>query len=238
LNHSDASLIFALFSFGKLAHVDSVANGIKCGCHCPSCGEPVIAVQGDHLAHHFRHVAETECATGFETMAHMLAKQIIAEAKRLRLPSLSVKIDDDEPLCVDEQMADLADVVIEPWKRGLRPDAVASWQDLEIGIEIFVTNECDEDKIARYKQRNLAALEIDLSQFKDVLDPTHFEYAVIEGARRKWLYHPYMNEPARRVERKLLKHNAEIAKSHADSRNDPVGQQLVEEWFKHFWAGA
>jgi len=235
--HSDTSLIFALASFAHLAHVDSVANGAACGCHCPECGEPVLAVQGVQLAHHFRHVGESGCGAGYETMAHILAKQIIAEEKRVRLPALTVQLPEGDHLFIEDQMAALTNVEIEPWRRGIRPDAVARWEETEIGIEVYVRNLCDPMKVKRYRDRGLAAIEIDLSGFKEKLEPKAFRHAVVYGARRRWLFHPYENEPARRVERKLLEHNAEIAKSHADSRNDPVGQALVEEWFKHFWAG-
>lgn len=235
---TDTSLIFALRSFAQLAHVDSVANGAGCGCHCPDCGEPVLAIQGEQLAHHFRHAAESNCRSSYESMAHILAKQVIAEEKRLRLPALMVKLPDEgDHLFIEDHIASLTNVEIEPWKKGMRPDAVATWEDTEIGIEVFVTNRCDPVRVKRYRDRNMAALEINLSGFAESLDPKTFRNAVIHGASRRWLFHPYENEPARRVERKLLKHNAEIAKSHADTRNDPVGQALVEEWFKHFWAG-
>lgn len=236
--HHDTSLIFALATFAHLAHVDTVANGVACGCHCPECGEPVIAVQGDVLAHHFRHTSESACGSGYETMAHILAKQIIAEEKQLRLPALTVKLPEGDHLFVEDQIADLESVDIEPWRKGIRPDAVAKWDNTEIGIEVYVTNLCDPLKVKGYSDRKLAAIEIDLSGFAEGLEPKPFRDAVIFGARRRWLFHPYQNEPARRVERKLLQHNAEIAKSHADSRQDPVGQALVDEWFRHFWAGA
>lgn len=235
--NSDASLIFALRSFAHLAHVDSVANGAACGCHCPDCGEPVLAIQGEQLTHHFRHATESSCRGSYESMAHILAKQVIAEEKRLRVPALAVKIPDEEVLLVDDQIANLDGVEIEPWRRGFRPDATAKWDGMEFGIEAFVTNRCDSSKVKKYRDRNLAAIEIDLSRFAERLDPSIFRSAVIQNAPRRWLFHPYQNEPARRVERKLMKHNAEIARGHADSRQDPVGQALVEEWFKHFWAG-
>ena len=171
-------------------------------------------------------------------MAHMLAKQIVADEQKVRVPRLEVTVPDFDSLIVEDQMAELRDVLIEPWSRGLRPDATATWDDIKVAIEIFVTNECDDAKITKYREQNLPAIEIDLSSFRDGLEPSRFKFAVLHGARRRWLYHPYMNEPARRVERKLLQHNAEIAKSHADARCDPVGQSLVEEWFRHFWASA
>lgn len=238
MTYRDSSLIFAMHSFARLAHVDSVPNGVACGCHCPDCGEPLMAVQGEQIAHHFRHIANSDCVSGYETMAHILAKQIIGDAGHLRVPSLLVEFPDHEHTFIKDQIVELSDVAIEPWRKGVRPDAMATWEDMRFGIEIFVTNKCDRRKTDGYKKQKLAALEIDLSEFRDDLDPVAFRDAVLFGARRTWLFHPWQLEPARQIERQILESNANIAKLHADSRGDPVGQALVEEWFRRFWADA
>jgi hypothetical protein len=57
---------------GRLVHVDTVENGLACGCRCPKCGESVIAKQSDENAHHFAHRSDSlgvrTCSGGCETV--------------------------------------------------------------------------------------------------------------------------------------------------------------------------
>lgn len=73
-------LTYALSAEGKLVHIDSVANGKKCGCFCTYCGEPLQAKQGAKRKHHFSHLSGTECEAAYESMLHLLAKEKIQEA--------------------------------------------------------------------------------------------------------------------------------------------------------------
>ena len=75
-----AYLTYALNAEGKLVHVDSVPNGMACGCFCTYCGEPLQAKQGEKRKHHFSHLSGTECEGGVESMLHLLAKEKIQEA--------------------------------------------------------------------------------------------------------------------------------------------------------------
>lgn len=52
-----AFLTYALDESNILVHVDNVANGAKCACHCPHCNEPLHAKNsGEQREHHFAHV--------------------------------------------------------------------------------------------------------------------------------------------------------------------------------------
>ena len=73
-------ITYALNVKRKLVHVDSVPNGKACGCFCTYCGEPLLAKQGVKRKHHFSHISGTECASAYESMLHLLAKERIQEA--------------------------------------------------------------------------------------------------------------------------------------------------------------
>ncbi len=47
-------LIYALKD-GIAMSVENVESGLKCGCICPSCGEPLVAKKGTKRMHHFSH---------------------------------------------------------------------------------------------------------------------------------------------------------------------------------------
>jgi len=47
-----AFLTFALDEGGALVHVDDVAKGTKCGCHCPHCNAPLYAKNAGQIREH------------------------------------------------------------------------------------------------------------------------------------------------------------------------------------------
>ncbi|MGI6222281.1 MAG: competence protein CoiA family protein [Prevotella sp.] len=76
-------LTYALNKKGELVHIDSVPNGNECGCICPHCKKPLCAKNGGdgkRRVHHFAHQSGSECALGYETMLHLLAKERIQKA--------------------------------------------------------------------------------------------------------------------------------------------------------------
>ncbi len=68
-NKEKGLMTFALDQENRLVHVDSVPNGLKCNCHCPSCGEKLSARQGKKKQHSFAHSSQNEfkCAYGYQT---------------------------------------------------------------------------------------------------------------------------------------------------------------------------
>ncbi len=86
-----SNIIYAVDSDGNLAHIDDVPNGLKCGCVCPSCGVPLVAKNGgSKMGHHFAHSNGADCATGYQTSIHLLAKEIIQESKKIYIPTIGV----------------------------------------------------------------------------------------------------------------------------------------------------
>lgn len=81
---------FAVSSTGAAADVRGVERGLACGCTCPSCGEPVIAKQGQDRTWHFAHQSGAACAGALESALHLAAKEVLAAAKQLWLPKLTV----------------------------------------------------------------------------------------------------------------------------------------------------
>ena len=50
---------------GAITHVKDVDSGLKCGCVCPACGEPLVARKGTKIMHHFAHKAGHNCEYGY-----------------------------------------------------------------------------------------------------------------------------------------------------------------------------
>ena len=76
---------------GELIDISSVDRGLKCGCVCPSCNQPLIAKKGEKMVQHFAHKSTDECEYGYETSLHLLAKEIISKSKKFTIPSVYVE---------------------------------------------------------------------------------------------------------------------------------------------------
>ena len=47
---------------GRMVHVDSVPRGLRCGCTCLNCHEPLLARHGEKNEHGFAHHSDTRGA--------------------------------------------------------------------------------------------------------------------------------------------------------------------------------
>ena len=75
-------ITYAINQNGELIYVDNVPNGSECHCVCPACHEKMVAKNNGKIRmHHFAHISGTECVNGYETMKHLLAKEIITETR-------------------------------------------------------------------------------------------------------------------------------------------------------------
>ena len=75
-------LTLAQHSSGKILSIRVAANGLACDCIC-TCGERLIARQGEFKDWSFAHESGAECAGALETVLHKAAIQLIVDEKRL-----------------------------------------------------------------------------------------------------------------------------------------------------------
>lgn len=158
----------------ELVHVDSVPNGLDCNCTCPRCGEKMIAKQGKINEHHFAHSSGSECEGYYETVMHILAKEIIAEEKCVMLPEYKdiyndfIEIDNyTNYFKLDSKILKFESVEIEQRNdlNDLQPDIVGITGDgLRLWIEIAVTHKCDDNKIQKIKNNNINCIEIQIPE--------------------------------------------------------------------------
>lgn len=77
---------------GKILHISEITKrerGKACNCICPYCKEPLVAKKGKQNVHHFAHlVLECEPHKAYESVIHLIAKDILVEKKYIRVPSL------------------------------------------------------------------------------------------------------------------------------------------------------
>ena len=77
-------LAYAFNADKKLVHIDTVKNGLECNCTCPGCHESLVAKNdGKIREHHFAHLSGNDCGTGYMTIRHIWAEEILLENRVL-----------------------------------------------------------------------------------------------------------------------------------------------------------
>lgn len=171
---------------GSLVHISSpdIFSGLT-NCVCPECHETLIARKGEINQHHFAHKGEAGdplyagCMGGFETAAHLRAKEIIAEAGEIMFP--------------DNKMVRLDSVLLE--KRldphALQPDITVKFGETTAVIEIYITNRCSAAKRELLQSRLIPSMEIVLQKWRhEVTNDEEYREAVLRKASRVWIYDP------------------------------------------------
>ena len=161
-------LAYAFNEDKKLVHIDTVKNGLDCNCTCPGCNEPLVAKNdGKIREHHFAHLSGNDCGTGYMTIRHIWAEEILFENR-----TLPIAVDGKKGYLKTERMGrevTLTELNIIPDIFGR---AVLSFNylglqlpgDIPFIVEIYVTHKVDENKAAIIKRAGIPAVEIDLSK--------------------------------------------------------------------------
>lgn len=186
-----------------LTHVLDVPRGLACGCVCAACGEPLVAKKGDSRQHHFAHVGGAECSSAVETALHLAAKGILQQRLEIVLPAVTVDFYGPRPsiTLAPEQRYQLDSVVLERRLGQIVPDVLAYVRGRPLLVEIRVTHEVDEQKVARIRDLGLSAVEIDLSRAPRELALPDLEPLVIEpGKQTRWVH----NAAAERRRQQIL----------------------------------
>lgn len=201
MKNTDIKLPFGLNEHKTLVHVSEVPKGKKCGCICPACQTPLLAIKGTKNQHHFRHDVVKQCVGGVETAIHMYAKQIIKERNNIALPeyALSVskkdtkgKIHSDQEIITKNGTVVQFDLIeVEKGLHGIIADILAVAGGKQLIIEIFYRHKVDEHKREKIIKSNMSAIEIDLSRLslKDLEDKEAFWLYLNDSTNIKWLHH-------------------------------------------------
>ena len=188
---------------GAMVSVEAVARGLACDCVCPACRSPLVAAKGEVVRHHFRHLAENPaCREARETALHLFAKQIICDTLNLQLPL---------------DLGDMRSAVAEVIRDDLRFDVLATYDEEDVAVEIFVAHRVPLEKVQKLVARQITAVEIDLSAFRDAdLSEADWRVAVLVKAPRRWLCEPGFIRRAREIEVERLREAARLAAAAAD----------------------
>ncbi len=144
-------ITYALNSENKLVNVNDVLNGENCNCFCPKCHAKLVAKNNGKIrVHHFAHASNSECVGAYQTMIHLLAKEIIYETKILPLAqngkllaAVDIRIEEK----IDEIIPDILGIV--PITYNETNQVIGA---LPVIVEIYVTHKVDETKAEKIKK--------------------------------------------------------------------------------------
>ncbi|WP_353180536.1 competence protein CoiA family protein [Salinisphaera sp. T5B8] len=197
---SSAKFAWGISESGVLQHIGTVPSGLACRCFCLDCANPLIAHKGRIKAAHFQHAVTTDCLG--ESVLHKAAKQILVDASTNGL-SLDTSESRGELIREDitgqihrrdwyvaAQRIPLNSVSLEArLADDLIADAVVRVSSSHpLAVEIYVTNQKDEEAETKYRELAHDALEIDLSSERWDIGPELLQQRVLENAPRRWLY--------------------------------------------------
>lgn len=206
----------------KFVHVNSVPNGIKCGCICPECEDDLIAKNNcKDKSNHFAHVNLVEGRACLMTQLHLAAQNYFLNIAKFNLPKVLLTYD-GRVLTAPSKTINITSSKLEAPFGKFRADVLLETDIGQIVIEISVTHESEKPKIKYYKENEIPSLEYDLARLKslevksvvDLLSknqaPSKWHYAWCE----KQLIHDYI-ENKRLEELAELKRRRESAKKSA-----------------------
>lgn len=206
------------------------APGLACELNCPACDGPLIAyLRTTRKRKHFGHHSRGECRYAYETALHVYAKQLIEQHAALTLPPV---VTGSGKVLHRQTDTRFDSVSLEKRFHEIVPDITAIKRDRRLLVEIAVTHPCEERKLRVLAQRQVAAVEIDLSGYRFSVDPELLDDAILSSAPRKWVHHPAIESENRAEETRRL---AAAAARTAVERKKAVKEaerlsRLVQQW--------
>ena len=184
---------------GILFRAFEVENGLRCGCICPGCQQPLNAANnGEKVVPHFRHAQSNDCTTGFREGVRRAAVALIVQHKQLMLPAFldiaRITIASGRLL---EEKVELPPVMItaESVERfveldGLRGHTVLHLSGRQLIVRIKMASRMEHERYRQFRALEHSSMEIDLHHLalEQINDADSFTHAVLQDqSNRSWI---------------------------------------------------
>lgn len=190
---------------GEWIHIKDAESGLKCNCVCPICGEAMVAKKGEITEHHFAHYTLSNCEYNGETALHLISKDIISNAKRIKIPMVTLwDIEDVDRIysfgdgCLFKETYVSVDSVFCEKRINIKdriyivPDILIVSNNVKLIIEIKVTHAISNYKKELIKDLNISTIEIVLNKDCSYSDLEDMLINSIEN--KSWIYNKKANE--------------------------------------------
>lgn len=157
----------------RLVSIDEVERGLACNCLCPHCGAPLNAKKGTRRVKHFAHHRLMDCNHGTETALHLMAKNIVAQTRKVFVPYIPKTEYDfsQQGRIITFEKAELEKAL----SSSIRGDVILHRGNSYLNIEIKVTHEVDLDKTVELFNLGIPTVELDLCDIKSNFSPEMIE---------------------------------------------------------------
>lgn len=222
------NIAWAVNSGGNFCYIKQVPNGKGCNCRCIECNEPLIAYnsKSSSKTEFFGHEHGSVCQG--ESILHKVAKSILldfaSENQSIVLPGYYASVSgvdcmgyevsstyhELEPrikICKAESEVRFGNIIID--------SVIADTSGRRVGIEIYVTNEKNNEDKKKFAQLDFEVVEIDLSKVAWNVEPEELRSLLIRKAKRSWVNEAFVKARCYEISKKLLpklieKRNAQI----------------------------
>lgn len=202
----------------ELVHAGDVVRGLACNCTCPACGDRLQAHKGRIRQPYFSHRSGADCGAGYQTALHILAKEILAEYRKVVVPPLTVytapalihrfvRRQFSEDLVKSGTLMTFKTAELEKRVGEIIPDVVLAAQGWKLLVEIRVSHAVDDAKAAKTRQLDISAIEFDLSKTNRSVsrrELTQILTTTYGPARVSWIHNRDQAAAQDRVNRQYL----------------------------------
>jgi hypothetical protein len=184
---------------GVLLRAFDVDNGLRCGCICPGCRQPLNAANnGEKVVPHFRHAQSNDCTTGFREGVRRAAVALIVQHKLLLLPTFldMARVATSSGRMLEEKVelppvtvtADSVERFVELDE--LRGHAVLHLSGRQLIVRIKMSSKMEHERYRQLQTFKHSSMEIDLHRLtlEQINDAESFSYAVLQDpSNRSWI---------------------------------------------------
>ncbi|WP_137819597.1 hypothetical protein [Pseudomonas sp. 2FG] len=184
---------------GTLFRAHEVGNGLRCGCVCPGCRQPLNAANnGEKVIPHFRHAQSNDCTDGFREGVRRAAVALIVQHRQLLLPAFlgtarvstvsGRLLEDKVELKPATATADSVERFVD--LDGLRGHAVLHQSGRQLIVRIKMSSRMEHERYRQLQALEHSSMEIDLHRLtlEQINDPDSFAHAVLQDpSTRFWI---------------------------------------------------
>lgn len=196
------NLVYAIKD-GAGISIEDADRGLKCGCVCPACGEPLVAKKGTKVMHHFAHHSGSTCEYGYETSLHLMAKDILSRTQKITIPAVYVEFPDSDrspQLYRAAQEVAIDHVVLEARYDNFIPDVALYVGPKVLFVEIYVTHAIDSSKLEKLKSAGVSTIEINLSKKDRMITEQELRDILLKVSDEKtWKYNVIADKIATKI---------------------------------------
>lgn len=189
-------------------------RGLRCGCVCAGCQEPLVARLGEKRRWHFAHApGSPECGHGAESGLHLMAKKLIQEEGVVTHPphTITCTMHDQagNPHSLTRTVTEAihrvtaTDIRHEVSLSGMVADIQLEDAQGPLLVEVAVSHKIDDEKREKLAVLGWRCIEIDLGNVSRHSTPAELRKILFNSERSTWAYHPDTADHAEALQAEL-----------------------------------